>query len=102
MEIKELREKVDQHVKKHGSYWKPLSILARLMEEVGELARNINIKFGEKKKKNENDGGEIDDEIADILITTIAMANSLEIDLEKKIIEKINKDSERNKGIYYK
>ena len=85
MEIKQLQEKIDEHVKKHGGYWKPHEILARLTEEVGELAHAINIKYGPKKKKNDSDGDEISEEIADTLLTINAMANSLGIDLEKEI-----------------
>ena len=32
-------------------YWPPLSNLARLTEEVGELAREMNHRFGHKPKK---------------------------------------------------
>ena len=38
-------------------YWHPLSQLARLTEEVGELGREINHRFGEKPKKPEEAGG---------------------------------------------
>lgn len=101
MELKEIQKEIDEHIKKHGGYWKPLSILARLTEETGELARSINIKYGEKKKKHENDGNDIDEELADVLTTIIAMANSLDIDLESVLRKKTEKDSARNKGVYY-
>ena len=41
----------------HSSYWSPLSSLARLTEEVGELAREINHTYGEKPKKLTKDRG---------------------------------------------
>ena len=54
MEIKEMQKKVDDWIKTNTStqtYWKPLSMMARLTEEVGELAREINYLEGFKPKK---------------------------------------------------
>jgi NTP pyrophosphatase (non-canonical NTP hydrolase) len=46
------QRKVDRWIKqfKEG-YWPPLNILARLVEEVGELAREVNALVGVKKEK---------------------------------------------------
>ena len=63
-------------------YWKPLSMLARLTEEVGELARELNHAYGEKPKKPGEAPGSIGGEMADILFVTFALANSLGIDLD--------------------
>ncbi|MBI2043279.1 nucleotide pyrophosphohydrolase [Candidatus Pacearchaeota archaeon] len=101
MEIKETQEKVDKIIKQYGGYWEPLSMLARLVEEVGELSRELNIEYGGKKKKSESDGREIQKELADITFTILAIANALKIDLNKEINEKIEKDLQRNRGIYY-
>ncbi len=44
MSLKEVQNEVDKWVKQYGiGYWKPHEILARLTEETGELAREINI-----------------------------------------------------------
>ena len=101
MEIKEAQDKVDKIIVQHGGYWEPLSMLARLTEEVGELSRAMNIKYGGKKQKTESDGEEIDRELADVMFTLIAMSNGLKVDIEKNMNEKIEKDLERNKGVYY-
>jgi len=101
MEFKEAQEKIDKIIEKHGGYWEPLSMLARLTEEVGELSRAVNIKYGGKKKKSEDEGKEIDKELADVMFTLIAMSNGLKIDVEKNMNDKIEKDLERNKGVYY-
>lgn len=98
--LEEAQKKVDEFITNHGGYWPPLSILARLTEEVGELARNVNINHGEKKKKHDADGKETKEEMADVLIVLMALANKLEINLEEALMEKIEKDKERNKGIY--
>lgn len=57
-------------------------MMLRLTEEVGELAREINHLYGEKPKKAGEPEGDLALEMADILFIIIAMANSLNIDLE--------------------
>lgn len=101
MKIKEAQNKIDKIIEQYGGYWEPLSMLARLMEEVGELSRAMNIKFGGKKSKFEGDGKEIDKELADVMFTLIALSNGLKVDIEKNLNEKIEKDLDRNKGVYY-
>ena len=48
-------------------YWPPLANLARLMEEVGELARLVNHRFGTKPKKPGETEQELAEELADVL-----------------------------------
>lgn len=50
--IKDLQKEVDDYISqfKEG-YFSPLAMLARLTEELGELAREINHYYGEKPKK---------------------------------------------------
>ncbi len=102
MEIKEAQKIVDDTIKQYGGYWEELSMLARLTEEVGELARAVNIKFGGKKSKFEGDGKEIEEEITDVLYTLLALANKLEVNLDDKFSEKVEEKHERNKGVYSK
>ena len=101
MKIKEAQDKVDKIIETYGGYWQPLAMLARLMEEVGELSRAINIKHGEKKSKGEGDGRDVEKELADVMFTVLAISNTLKIDLSKELEEKIEKDLKRNKGIYH-
>ena len=63
-------------------YFDPLTNLARLAEEVGELAREINHQFGQKTKKPEEPEGDLGMEMADILFVLICMANREGIDLQ--------------------
>ena len=101
MEIKKAQENVDEIIKTYGGYWQPLSMLARLVEEVGELSRAINIKHGDKKSKSQEDGKEIEKELSDVMFTILAISNALNIDLDKELNDKMKKDLERNKGIYH-
>ena len=64
-------------------YWPPLSNLARLTEEVGELARELNHRYGHKPKKADEPEQDIGLELADIMFVLIAIANEQKIDLSK-------------------
>jgi len=80
----DMQHEVEHLIKEewHSSYWAPLSSLARLTEEVGELAREINHSYGEKPKKSSEGLGSIAIEIGDILFIVAALANSIEVDLD--------------------
>lgn len=94
MPLKEIQKQVDDWVKQYKiGYWQPHEILARLAEEVGELAREINHLYGPKKKKKYENPKEMEDEIADIIFTLACLANSKGIDLDKafkKVMDKLN------------
>src|SRR6476620_11053481 len=62
-------------------YFDPLTNMARLSEEVGELAREVNHRFGQKTKKASEPAGDLGMEMADILFVLCCMANREEIDL---------------------
>ena len=75
-------------------YFHPLTNLARLTEEVGELAREVNHRFGQKTKKAEEPEGDLGMEMGDILFVLICMANREGIDLEEafgRMMEKVER-----------
>src|SRR6266487_5329573 len=83
MSFRDAQQAVDRWIGQYKEgYFPPLTILARLTEEVGELAREINHRFGKKTKKAEEPEGSIAMELADILFVVICLANSLGIDLD--------------------
>src|SRR5690349_3323223 len=45
-----LQREVDAWLRRRGSYWQPLSQYIRLVEEVGELGRELNHRFGDKPR----------------------------------------------------
>jgi NTP pyrophosphatase (non-canonical NTP hydrolase) len=63
-------------------YFDPLTNMARLSEEVGELAREVNHHFGQKTKKKDEAVGDMAMEMADIMFVLICMANREGIDLQ--------------------
>ncbi len=80
--LKGLQQTIDAWISDNGGYWDEMSLLARLTEEVGELAREYNHRFGAKRKKASEDDGSIEDELADLLWLIICMANQQKIDLD--------------------
>jgi NTP pyrophosphatase (non-canonical NTP hydrolase) len=80
--LAELQQRVDAWIRQfEEGYWPPLSTLARLTEEVGELAREINHRYGHKPKKAEEPPGDLALEVADIIFVLVCLCNSLGIDL---------------------
>lgn len=65
-----------------GEYWPPLANLARLTEEVGELARGINHAHGPKRVKSGETTDELAGEMGDILFVLLCLANSTGVDLQ--------------------
>ncbi len=83
MSLRDAQQTVDRWIGQYKEgYFSPLTNLARLTEEVGELAREINHRFGEKTKKKEEAEGSLALELADVLFVVICIANSQEIDLD--------------------
>jgi len=99
MTIGEAQRAVDAYVGqfKEG-YWPPLSNLARLIEEVGELARELNHRYGHKPKKANEPEQDIALELADILFVLIAIANEQEIDLDEAFGRVLQKYQVRDAG----
>lgn len=92
--LQDMQQEVDRYISqfKEG-YFSPLTMLARMTEEVGELAREVNHRFGEKPKKPDEAENSIELELGDILFITICFANSLGIDLTEahdKVMHKFN------------
>jgi NTP pyrophosphatase (non-canonical NTP hydrolase) len=82
--FREAQATVDEWIRQYKEgYFPPLTILARLTEEVGELAREVNHRFGEKQKKPGETDGDLALELGDILFVVICFANAQGIDLDR-------------------
>lgn len=98
MEMREIQREVDRWISQfQEGYWKPLAMLARLTEEVGELAREVNHRYGEKPKKAGEPEGDLALEMGDILFILCAFANSLGIDLDDAFRRVMDKYRSRDK-----
>ncbi|PLR77157.1 nucleotide pyrophosphohydrolase [Bacillus sp. V3-13] len=96
--LKEIQGEVDAYISqfKEG-YFSPLALLARMTEELGELAREVNHYYGEKPKKATEKEQTIEEELGDMLFVLICFANSLNIDLETAHDTVMNKFNTRDK-----
>lgn len=97
--IQELQAEVNTYISqfKEG-YFSPLAMLARMTEELGELAREVNHYYGEKPKKTNEVEKTIEEELGDLFFVLICFANSLNIDLEKAHDIVMNKFATRDKN----
>jgi NTP pyrophosphatase (non-canonical NTP hydrolase) len=98
--LRETQQVVDRWIGQYKEgYFSPLTNLARLTEEVGELAREVNHRFGEKTKKPTEPEGSLAAELADILFVLVCIANSQGIDLDQAfaaMMQKLNtRDADR-------
>ncbi len=85
MSLKKVQDDVDKWTSQFTpQYWSPHEILARLAEETGELAREVNHLYGTKKKKDGEKENSLGQELTDIIFTVACMANSQGIDLQKE------------------
>ena len=101
--MKDYQKQVDDWIQQYKiGYWKPLEIMVRLTEETGELAREINHRFGPKKKKSSEDKKELEDEIADIIFTLSCLANSLDLDIDRGFSSVMDKCYGRDKDRWEK
>lgn len=95
MDFKEAQERVDRWIDRfEEGYWPPLAVLARLTEEVGELAREINHRHGSKPKRPGEPASELELEIGDVLFVLLCLANQQGIDLDRalnRVMEKYEK-----------
>lgn len=94
----EIQKRVDHYISqfKEG-YFSPLSLTARLTEEVGELAREIQHTYGDKPKKNTEEKGSVEEEIGDIIFVLACYANSLDFNLSDAFDQSISKIETRDK-----
>ncbi|MBC1290293.1 nucleotide pyrophosphohydrolase [Listeria booriae] len=81
--MQQLQDEVDALIGQfEEGYFSPLAMMARVTEETGELAREINHYYGEKPKKASEPENTVAGELGDVLFVLICMANSLNISLE--------------------
>jgi NTP pyrophosphatase (non-canonical NTP hydrolase) len=100
VEVRDAQARVDEWISQfEEGYWPPLVNLARLMEEVGELARELNHRFGDKTKRPDEPEQDLAMELADVLFVLLVMANQQGIDLDEaleRVLEKYRRrDSHR-------
>lgn len=97
-----LQEEVDVWIKSIGvRYFDPLTNMAMLAEEVGEVARIIARRHGEQSEKESDKTKVLGAELADVLFVVLCLANQTNTDLQAawqaRMVEKTARDAERHK-----
>lgn len=97
MELKSLQKKVDNWINEHGvRYFDPLTNMAQLTEEVGEVARIISRRFGEQSEKDFDKKIDLGEELSDVLFVVLCLANQTGIDLDSSFNKKLEFKSKRD------
>ena len=96
MYIKKLQEKVDNWINTHGvRYFNELTNMAQLTEEVGEVARIISRRYGERSTKK-SDSNDLGQELADVLFVVLCLANQTGVDLQQSFDNMMEMKAERD------
>jgi NTP pyrophosphatase (non-canonical NTP hydrolase) len=101
--ISNLQKEIDKWITTEGGgYWPPLSMLAAVIEELGEVSREINFIEKIKPPKSNQEVGDLGLELADLIISIICIANDYNINLTEKLNTKIKEIKIRDKNRFIK
>jgi NTP pyrophosphatase (non-canonical NTP hydrolase) len=93
-DLQELQTLVHEVRQKRGFTMEPLKIFAMLNEEVGEVATELKRTWSPNYDDFTQEA--LADELADVLVCVLALANQFDIDLEQALVSKlVKKDSQR-------
>ncbi|MBQ9073735.1 MAG: nucleotide pyrophosphohydrolase [Muribaculaceae bacterium] len=95
--LRRAQEEVDRWITTIGvRYFSPLTNMAVLTEEVGEVARIMARRYGDQSfKPGEKD--DLGDELADVMWVLMAIANQCGIDLAEAFARNLEKKTSRDK-----
>lgn len=93
MTLDEMQAHVDAWIRDHGGYWDRCQILARLTEELGEVAGALQRAEGLRPRKTEVD---LASEAGDLLFTLAAFANANDLSLETCLASVLDKYTNRD------
>lgn len=81
-------------------YFDPLTNMAMLAEEVGEVARIMARRYGEQSEKESDQAKDLGEELADVLFVVLCLANQTGTDLqaawERRMVAKTQRDASRH------
>ena len=95
--LAEMQRRVDEWITTIGvRYFSPLTNMAILAEETGEVARIMARRYGDQSFKD-GDKDDLADELADLLWVVAAIANQSGVNLEEAFQRNIEKKTARDK-----
>lgn len=88
-------------MRRHGvRYFDPLTNMAMLTEEVGEVARIMARRYGEQSEKESDKTRDLGEELADVLFVVLCLANQTGTDLQaawdRRMAAKALRDADRH------
>ena len=103
MTIEQLQQRVDEWITTVGvRYFSPLTNMAILTEEVGEVARIMARRYGDQSEKPSDRDRDLGDELADVIWVVACLANQTGIDLsaaiERNFAKKTTRDATRHQN----
>ena len=97
MDLAGAQKKVDEWIKTHGvRYFDPLTNMAQLTEEVGEVARIIARRYGEQSEKESDKQKDLGEELADVIFVALCLANQTGVDLQTSFDNRLNMKAKRD------
>ena len=96
LSLRDFQQMVDRWITTTGvRYFSPLTNMAILAEETGEVARIMARRYGDQSAKP-GDNDDLADELADLLWVAAAIANQTGIDLTGAIARNLEKKNTRD------
>ncbi|HIE50481.1 MAG TPA: hypothetical protein EYP85_01870 [Armatimonadetes bacterium] len=95
--LKEYQQCVHAWIEAHGGYWEDWALLARMVEEVGEVAAAMQRLKGLRPRPSTED---LAAEVGDLLFILLAFANRMEIDLEEALAQTLAKYEARDSAAW--
>lgn len=101
-ELTRLQREVDTWIADVGvRYFDPLTNMAMLTEEVGEVARIMARRYGEQSEKESDKARDLGEELSDVLFVVLCLANQTGTDLqqawERRMAVKTDRDLLRHR-----
>jgi len=93
--IKEAQELVRKFVKERNWQTSPADILIHMVEEQGEVARNILKMKNYGGQHTSNSNNNMDEELADMFYLLLKLANETKIDLNDALLRNLEKNTKR-------
>jgi NTP pyrophosphatase (non-canonical NTP hydrolase) len=96
--VQHLQQEVDDWITTIGlRYFDPLTNMAMLAEETGEVARIMARRYGEQSEKESDRDKDLGKELADVLFVVLCLANQTGTDLQSAWEEGMRKRTQRDR-----
>ena len=97
--LKALSAEVDAWIRESGvRYFDPLTNMAMLAEEVGEVARIMARRYGEQSEKASDKGKDLGEELSDVLFVVLCLANQTGTDMDAAWQRRMTAKTERDRS----